>query len=75
MNTVVFAPTSAEVTNCDREPIHIPGAILPHGAMLVLDDETLEVIQVAGHVGLLGAAHWWKIYWVIPQQRCSGPSR
>jgi light-regulated signal transduction histidine kinase (bacteriophytochrome) len=57
MDTVVFALTSTEVTNCDREPIHIPGAILPHGAMLVLDDETLEVIQIAGDVkGLLGVS-------------------
>ena len=30
-------PKNADMTNCDREPIHIPGAILPHGAMLVLD--------------------------------------
>jgi light-regulated signal transduction histidine kinase (bacteriophytochrome)/CheY-like chemotaxis protein len=47
---------NTDVTNCDREPIHIPGAILPHGAMLVLDDKTLDVMQVAGDVkGLLGA--------------------
>ena len=44
-----------DITNCDREPIHIPGAILPHGAMLVLDGETLEVLQAAGDThGLLG---------------------
>jgi light-regulated signal transduction histidine kinase (bacteriophytochrome) len=48
---------TTDVTNCDREPIHIPGAILPHGAMLVLDGETLDVMQVAGDVtGLLGAS-------------------
>ena len=46
-----------DTTNCDREPIHIPGAILPHGAMLVLDPESFEVLQVAGDtVGLLGVA-------------------
>ncbi len=39
---------SVDVTTCDREPIHIPGAILPHGAMLVLDADTLEVLQAAG---------------------------
>ena len=45
------------MTNCDREPIHIPGAILPHGAMLVLDAETFEILQLAGDVaGLLGAS-------------------
>jgi chemotaxis family two-component system sensor kinase Cph1 len=46
---------SVDVTNCDREPIHIPGAILPHGAMLVLDANTLEVLQAAGDTShLLG---------------------
>ena len=43
-----IATASVDVTNCDREPIHIPGAILPHGAMLVLDADTLEVLQAAG---------------------------
>ena len=44
-----------DLTNCDREPIHIPGAILPHGAMLVLECETLRVLQAAGNTaGLLG---------------------
>ena len=42
-----------DVTNCDREPIHIPGAILPHGAMLVLDPVTLEVLQAAGKTSSL----------------------
>jgi light-regulated signal transduction histidine kinase (bacteriophytochrome)/CheY-like chemotaxis protein len=49
-------PTTVDITNCDREPIHIPGAILPHGAMLVLDADTLEVLQAAGDTDrLLGA--------------------
>jgi light-regulated signal transduction histidine kinase (bacteriophytochrome) len=56
-DAVVEAGATTDVTNCDREPIHIPGAILPHGAMLVLDDATLDIIQVAGDVtGLLGAS-------------------
>jgi chemotaxis family two-component system sensor kinase Cph1 len=47
---------STELTNsCDREPIHIPGTILPHGAMLVLDCQSLDIIQAAGNIqGLLG---------------------
>jgi light-regulated signal transduction histidine kinase (bacteriophytochrome) len=51
------APSSGEIdlTSCDREPIHIPGAILPHGAMLVLDPNSLEVLQSAGDCeGLVG---------------------
>nr|WP_294546825.1 GAF domain-containing protein [uncultured Rhodopila sp.] len=37
-----------DLTNCDREPIHVPGAILPHGVMLVLDCGSLAVLQAAG---------------------------
>jgi light-regulated signal transduction histidine kinase (bacteriophytochrome) len=44
------------LTNCDLEPIHIPGAILPHGAMLVLDPESLDIVQAGGAChGLVGA--------------------
>jgi light-regulated signal transduction histidine kinase (bacteriophytochrome) len=50
-------PTAAEIAQCDREPIQFPGAILPHGAMLVMDPQTLEILQLAGDVSpLLGAA-------------------
>ena len=27
---------TVDLTNCDREPIHIPGAIQPHGILLVV---------------------------------------
>lgn len=47
--------TASDLNNCDSEPIHIPGAILPHGVLLVLDNDTLEVLQAAGDLpGLLG---------------------
>ena len=46
---------ATDLTNCDREPIHIPGAIQPHGLLLVLHPATLEVLQAAGDGGLLGA--------------------
>ena len=39
-----------DLTNCDREPIHIPGSIQPHGAMVVLDDETGRVTFVSENV-------------------------
>jgi light-regulated signal transduction histidine kinase (bacteriophytochrome)/CheY-like chemotaxis protein len=49
-------PSDAEIRQCDDEPIHIPGAILPHGAMLVIDVATLRILQVAGNLDvLLGA--------------------
>ena len=54
-NTGATTSTAVDVNNCDREPIHIPGAILPHGVLLVLDSDTLEVLQAAGDLpGLLG---------------------
>ena len=37
-------------TSCDREPIHIPGAIQAHGLMLVADRDGLKVRQVAGEI-------------------------
>jgi chemotaxis family two-component system sensor kinase Cph1 len=37
-----------DLTNCDQEPIHIPGAIQPHGALLVLDCDTCAIVQGAG---------------------------
>ncbi len=34
-----------DLTNCDREPIHIPGSIQPHAVMLVMEEPSLRVIQ------------------------------
>ncbi|WP_353203905.1 HWE histidine kinase domain-containing protein [Sphingomonas sp.] len=48
MTDLIFERDRVDLTNCDREPIHIPGAILPHGAMLVLESATLRVLQAAG---------------------------
>ena len=43
----------ADLTTCDREPIHIPGSIQPHGMLLVMDRQTLHIEQVAGDAGVL----------------------
>jgi light-regulated signal transduction histidine kinase (bacteriophytochrome) len=39
-----------DVTACDREPIHIPGSVQPHGALLSLDEATLTIRQVSANV-------------------------
>ena len=39
-----------DVSACDREPIHIPGAIQPHGIMLVAGKATLVVRHGAGDI-------------------------
>jgi len=40
-----------DLTDCDREPIHIPGAIQPYGVLLVLAEPALTVAQVSENVG------------------------
>lgn len=37
--------TNDALAACSREPIHIPGAIQPNGALLVLDETDLSVLQ------------------------------
>lgn len=39
----------ADLSTCDREPIHIPGSIQPHGVLLVVDRRRHIVEQVAGN--------------------------
>ncbi len=34
-----------DLTDCDREPIHIPSAIQPHGTLLVVEPGSGRVIQ------------------------------
>ena len=40
-----------DLTDCDREPIHIPGTIQPYGVLLVLAEPALTVAQVSENVG------------------------
>lgn len=49
------ALSAASLANCAAEPIHIPGSIQPHGALLVLDAEALTVMQASDNTAeLLG---------------------
>ena len=45
------AVETADLTNCDKEPIHIP--IQPHGVLLAVDLNTLKVVQLAGDTARL----------------------
>jgi chemotaxis family two-component system sensor kinase Cph1 len=48
--------TTITLTNCDREPIHIPGLVQPYGFLLCLDEATRLIVQasenVEAHVGI-----------------------
>ena len=37
-----------DLSSCDREPIHIPGSIQPHGVLLVTEAGSPRILQVAG---------------------------
>ncbi len=52
MNTAANQTTTAtyDLTNCDREPIHIPGFIQPHGVLLVLQAHDLKILQVSNNI-------------------------
>ena len=46
---------ASDLTSCDAEPIHIPGAIQPHGFLLALDDDQRIVVASANCQQLVGA--------------------
>ncbi len=45
-----LSDTTVTVENCADEPIHVPGAIQPHGLLLVLAETSFRVTQVSDNV-------------------------
>ena len=46
-----------DLSSCEREPVHIPGAIEPHGALLVVREPSLVILQASANtLPLLGIA-------------------
>jgi len=43
-----------DISGCDREPIHIPGSIQPHGALFLIDPRNGTVVQAAVGKSQLG---------------------
>lgn len=52
MNEPLVSPAfgQADLTNCERELIHLAGSIQPHGVLLVLSDPSLEILQASENV-------------------------
>jgi chemotaxis family two-component system sensor kinase Cph1 len=50
-----FSPSfgQADLTNCERELIHLTGSIQPHGVLLVLDGPECRVLQASANAGAL----------------------
>jgi light-regulated signal transduction histidine kinase (bacteriophytochrome) len=43
------AETPVDLDTCEREPIHVPGAVQPHGVLLALSEPDLVVRQVSSN--------------------------
>ncbi len=43
----IITAANVSLTNCDREQIHIPGSIQPHGVLFVLKEPQLDIVQVS----------------------------
>lgn len=56
-NQAVDLTQVPDLTTCDREPIHIPGLIQPHGVLLVLNDSDLTILQVSSNTLTLIGQH------------------
>lgn len=56
---------AVNLTNCDREPIQIPGAIQPHGLLFVLSEPDFRMIQVSENTD--------KILGIDPADLCDRP--
>ncbi|CAH2601069.1 GAF domain-containing protein [Rhodovastum atsumiense] len=47
----------ADLSNCEREQIHLAGSIQPHGALLVIDEADLRIVQASANAAtFLGLA-------------------
>ncbi|MEM8533543.1 MAG: ATP-binding protein [Chloroflexota bacterium] len=42
-----------DLTDCDTEPIHIPGRIQPHGMLLVLNPDDLSILQLSDNTEVI----------------------
>jgi chemotaxis family two-component system sensor kinase Cph1 len=51
-------PRELDITACDREPIHVPGSIQPHGILLVARAFDLKVVRGAGEIEAMLAPSW-----------------
>lgn len=48
-NSHLLSSPAVDLTNCDKEPIHIPGLIQPHGLLFALTEPDLTIVQVSSN--------------------------
>lgn len=59
MTDQIASEAHAALTDCDREPIHVPEAIQPHGLLFVLDRDDLRIVREAGRMTSLTSRASW----------------
>ena len=52
------AGTPVDLTNCEREPIHVPGSIQPRGVLIEVSDPDFVVRQVSENLADLVGVPW-----------------
>ncbi len=46
----IITAKNVDLSNCDREPINVPGSIQSHGLLFILQEPEFEVLQVSNNV-------------------------
>lgn len=59
MTETLAAAPPLDLTECDREPIHVPEAIQPHGVLLVLEPDGRTVAREAGRLDTVTGRDSW----------------
>lgn len=49
----IHSSEQVDLSNCDREPIHIPGSIQPHGCLLACDARAAMVLRHSANAGAM----------------------
>jgi two-component system, chemotaxis family, sensor kinase Cph1 len=47
LTDATLVPSDLALTNCDREPIHLPNAIQSHGMLLTFSETDLTILQIS----------------------------
>ena len=57
MNNMLSPTDKVDLTNCDREPIHILGHVQPFGCVLIMSRDFVVLSASDNAAGLLGLSH------------------
>lgn len=53
----ITIPVTIDISRCNKEPIHIPGSIQPHGVLFALKEPDLTILQVSDNIFNLFGLH------------------